>query len=76
MKLGDVIILDIGCIKDNYCVDMIRIVFYKEIFEKGREIFEIVFEVNKRVEVIVKLGVRFCDIDVVVCDYIIEKGYG
>ena len=76
VKPGDAIILDIGCIKDNYCADMTRTVFYKEIPEKGREIFEIVLEANKRAEAIVKPGVRFCDIDAAARDYITEKGYG
>ena len=76
VKPGDAIILDIGCIKDNYCSDMTRTVFYKEAPEKAREIFEIVLEANKRAISIVKPGVRFCDIDAAARDYITEKGYG
>lgn len=75
-KPGDTLILDIGCVKDYYCSDMTRTVFYKEIPEKGREIFEIVLEANKRAEAIIKPGVRFCDIDAAARDYITEKGYG
>ncbi|WP_027701511.1 M24 family metallopeptidase [Metaclostridioides mangenotii] len=75
-KPGDTVILDIGCVKNNYCSDMTRTVFYKEIPEKGREIFEIVLEANKRAISIIKPGVRFCDIDAAARDYITEKGYG
>ena len=75
-KPGDSIILDIGCVKDNYCSDMTRTVFYKEVPDKAREIFEIVLEANKRAIALVKPGVRFCDIDAAARDYITEKGYG
>ncbi|MDU5021977.1 MAG: M24 family metallopeptidase, partial [Clostridiales bacterium] len=76
VKVGDSIILDIGCVKDNYCSDMTRTVFYKEAPEKAKEIFEIVLEANKRAIALVKPGVRFCDIDAAARDYITEKGYG
>lgn len=76
LKVGDCIILDIGCKKDNYCSDMTRTVFYKEAPAKAREVFEIVLEANKRAISMVKPGVRFCDIDDAARSYITEKGYG
>ncbi len=76
VKEGDAIILDLGCIKDHYCSDMTRTVFYKSVPEKGKEIFDIVLEANKRAIEKVKPGVRFCDIDAAARDYITEKGYG
>lgn len=76
VKAGDAIILDIGCVKDNYCSDMTRTVFYKEAPEKAKEVFEIVLEANKRAIALVKPSVRFCDIDAAARDYITEKGYG
>ncbi|WGX75081.1 Xaa-Pro peptidase family protein [Paraclostridium bifermentans] len=76
VTVGDAIILDIGCVKDNYCSDMTRTVFYKEAPEKAKEVFEIVLEANKRAIALVKPGVRFCDIDAAARDYITEKGYG
>lgn len=76
VKAGDAIILDIGCVKDNYCSDMTRTVFYKEAPEKAKEVFEIVLEANKRAIALVEPGVRFCDIDAAARDYITEKGYG
>lgn len=76
IKPGDAVVLDMGCIKDNYCSDMTRTVFYKEVPEKGREIYEIVLEANKRAISLVKPGVRFCDIDNAAREYITEKGYG
>ncbi|RDY28235.1 aminopeptidase P family protein [Romboutsia weinsteinii] len=73
---GDAVIFDIGCIKDNYCSDMTRTVFYKNAPEKAKEVFEIVLEANKRAISLVKPGARFCDIDAAARDYITEKGYG
>lgn len=76
IKEGDSVILDIGCVKDSYCSDMTRTVFFKSVSEKGREIYEIVKEANLRAIATVKPGVRFCDIDAAARDYITEKGYG
>ena len=76
VKSGDAIIIDMGGIKDNYCSDMTRTVFWKQPSEKAREVFEIVLEAQKRGVAAVKPGVRFCDIDAACRDYITEKGYG
>lgn len=76
VKPGDAIIIDIGCKKDMYCSDMTRTVFWKEASEKGKEVFEIVLEANKRGIAACKPGARFCDIDAACRDYITEKGYG
>ncbi|MGL6106430.1 M24 family metallopeptidase [Romboutsia sp.] len=76
VKKGDAVIFDIGCVKDHYCSDMTRTIFYKEAPEKAKEVFNIVLEANKRAISLVKPGVRFCDIDLAARDYITEKGYG
>lgn len=39
VKPGDAIIIDMGGIKDNYCSDMTRTVFWKKPSEKAREVF-------------------------------------
>jgi Xaa-Pro dipeptidase len=76
VKEGDCVIIDIGCVKDSYCSDMTRTVFYKSVCDKSKEVFDIVLEANKRAISIVKPGVRFCDIDAAARDYIESKGYG
>ncbi|SNS73401.1 Xaa-Pro dipeptidase [Anaerovirgula multivorans] len=73
---GDSIILDIGCVKNSYCSDMTRTVFYKSASERFKEIFNIVLEANKRAIEMIKPGVRFCDIDFAARNYIDSKGYG
>lgn len=76
VKEGDSVVIDIGCVKNSYCSDMTRTVFYKSVSDHAREIYNIVLEANKRGIDKVKAGVRFCDIDAAARDYITEKGYG
>ena len=76
LKEGDSIIVDMGGIKDNYCSDMTRTVFWKQPSKKAREVFEIVLEAQKRAVALVKPGIKFCEIDAACRDYITEKGYG
>lgn len=76
VKEGDSVIIDIGCVKDSYCSDMTRTVFYKYASEKGKEIYNIVLEANKKAIEIVKPGVRFCDIDAAARNHIEAAGYG
>lgn len=76
LKAGDCIVIDMGCRHNNYCSDMTRTFFYKEVSEKHREVYETVLEANKRAIMTVKPGVRFCDVDKAARNYITEKGYG
>lgn len=73
---GDSVILDIGCVKDGYCSDMTRTVFYGEPSEKAREVYNIVLEAQLRGIAAVKPGATFADVDNACRDYITEKGYG
>ncbi|KZL92092.1 M24 family metallopeptidase [Clostridium magnum] len=76
VKPGDSIIIDIGCVKDSYCSDMTRTVFYKYASDKAKEVFNIVLEANKKAIDMVKAGVRFCDIDAAARNHIDAHGYG
>lgn len=76
LKEGDSIIIDIGCLKDSYCSDMTRTVFYKKVSDKAKEIYDTVREANEKAIAIVKPGVKFSDIDSAARDYIESKGYG
>lgn len=75
-RTGDSIVIDIGCIKDHYCSDMTRTVFFKEVPKKLKEIYNIVLEANKTAIEIIKPGVRFSDIDKAARDVIEKAGYG
>lgn len=76
LKPGDCLLIDIGCVKDRYCSDMTRTVYYGEPSEKAKEIYEIVLEANLRGIEAAKPGAKFCDVDLAARNYIEEKGYG
>ena len=73
---GDVVLFDVGCIKDNYCSDMTRTFFYKTVSDKQREVYEIVKNANIAGEAAMKPGNRYCDADEAARKLISEKGYG
>lgn len=76
LKDGEAVTMDIGCIKDSYCSDMTRTVFYKYVPENSKKVYNTVLEANKRGIEAVKPGIRFCNIDKIVRDYIEDAGYG
>ncbi|MBO1264987.1 aminopeptidase P family protein [Proteiniclasticum sp. SCR006] len=76
LKEGDSVILDIGCRKDNYASDMTRTVFYMEVDEKAKEVYETVLEANRKAIDKVKPGMKFSEIDQAARAVIEEKGYG
>lgn len=76
VKESDSVIIDIGCIKDSYCSDITRTVFYKKVSDEAAKIYNTVLEANKRAIDKVKPGTRFCDIDAAARDYIENAGYG
>jgi len=69
-------VIDIGCIKDSYCSDMTRTVFYREVSEKHKEIYNIVLEANRKAIEVIKPGIRFCDVDMTARKVIEDAGYG
>ena len=76
LKEGDCIVIDIGFIKDNYCSDMTRTVFYKYVSDFDKKIYDIVLEANLRAIDKVKSNTSFSQIDLAARDYIKENGYG
>lgn len=73
---GDVVLFDVGCIKDGYCSDMTRTFFYKHVTEKQRVVYEIVKNANFAGEAAMGPGKRFCDADAAARNLITEAGYG
>ncbi len=76
LKKGDCVLLDVGCIKDGYCADMTRTVFFGEVSDQNREVYEIVKKAQEAALAMIKPGVRFCDVDKTARDIITEAGYG
>lgn len=75
LKPGDSIIIDMGGAYKGYCSDMTRTVFYKEVSDEKRRVYDLVRKANEAAEAMIKPGVRLCDIDKVARDIIAEGGF-
>ncbi len=73
---GDVVLFDVGCIKDGYCSDMTRTFCYQEVTDKNKEIYELVRRANEAAIAKIKPGVPLCELDRTARDIISEAGYG
>ncbi len=75
LKPGDSIIIDMGGAYQGYCSDMTRTVFYKEVSDEKRRVYNLVKKANETAEAMIKPGVKLCDIDKVARDIIAEGGF-
>ena len=76
IKSGDSIVIDMGCIYQGYCSDMTRTVFYQEVSNKARVVYELVKKANQAAIAMIEPGVLLSDIDKCARDIISEAGYG
>ena len=76
LKEGDVVLFDIGCIKDGYCSDMTRSFYFGSVSDAHREIYETVRAANEAAIAKVRPGVPLKELDLAARDLITEKGYG
>ncbi len=76
IKAGDVVLFDVGCVKDGYCSDMTRTFFYKSVTDEQRKVYEIVKNANQAGEAEMAPGKRFCDADNAARSLIANEGYG
>ncbi|RKD23609.1 Xaa-Pro dipeptidase [Caminicella sporogenes DSM 14501] len=76
LKENSCIIIDIGCIKDDYASDMTRSLFYGKPDEEYKKIYDLVYKANKAAIEAVKPGVKFSDIDRAARKVIEDGGYG
>lgn len=75
-KVGDSVVIDIGCRYKGYCSDMTRTVFYGEPDEASRRVYETVKEAQLAAIAQVKPGVTFASIDQAARSVIEQAGYG
>lgn len=73
---GQSVLIDMGCIQDNYCSDMTRTFFTAPPTPEHRRVYELVRRANEAAEAIIRPGVRLCDIDKAARDIITQGGYG
>ena len=76
LKEGDVVLFDIGCIKDGYCSDMTRSFFFGSVSDAHREVYETVRAANEAAIARVRPGVPLKELDLAARDLITAKGYG
>lgn len=76
LKKGDIVLLDIGVKKQNYCSDMTRTVFFGPPNQKLKEIYLLVQEAQKRALDKCCVGASFSEIDRAARTFLEEKGYG
>lgn len=63
LTAGDMVLLDIGCKKDDYCSDMTRTFFTAEPTAEQRRVYELVRQANQNAEAFIHVGARLCEID-------------
>ena len=76
LQEGDVILFDIGCMKDGYCSDMTRSFYFRTVSDTHREVYETVKAANEAAIAKVKPGIPLKELDLAARDLITDKGYG
>ena len=76
LRQGDVVTFDIGCRRDGYCSDMTRTVFLGRASDDLRQVYQIVFEAQRRALSGIRPGAKSADVDALARDYIKSQGYG
>lgn len=76
LRPGDAVLLDLVCPINGYWCDMTRTVFYRQVSDAHRRVYETVRRAQQAGIDFVRPGVRMCDIDRAVRRVIEEAGYG
>ena len=71
---GDMVTIDFGCYYKGYVSDMTRTFAVGDPGEQMKEIYEIVYQANKKVNEVAKAGMTGAELDAIARDYIAEKG--
>ncbi len=73
---GDMVTFDIGCFYKGYSSDLTRTLAFGEPSEKMKEIYQVVYDAQKKAVQAAKAGMTGKELDSITRDYITEKGYG
>lgn len=76
IKHGDSVIIDMGGVKDFYCSDMTRTIFFGAPKDEYKKIYNIVLEANLKGIEAVKPGNKLSDVDKAARSVIEKAGYG
>ncbi|MBP2025807.1 M24 family metallopeptidase [Peptoniphilus stercorisuis] len=75
-EIGDSIVVDMGCRYLDYCSDMTRTFFYKEVSDEDKKVYDTVLLANLKAIEKIKPGELLSNIDKAARDVIEEAGYG
>lgn len=73
---GDAVVMDFGCIADNYCSDTTRTIVVGKASEKYKKIHEILRQAQQLAIDKVKPGIKACEVDFAARKHITDNGYG
>jgi Xaa-Pro aminopeptidase len=76
LQEGDALVMDFGCLLDNYCSDMTRTIFIGEAPDKFKSVYGILKRAQQYAIESVKPGVKASQVDFAARKYITDKGYG
>jgi Xaa-Pro aminopeptidase len=76
LKRGDIVVIDIGCVWEEYFSDMTRTVAYGEPDPEARRVYEIVYAAHRAAFETIKPGVPCEAVDAAARRVITEAGYG
>lgn len=76
LQAGDAVVMDFGCILDNYCSDTTRTIVVGQASDKYKSIYAILKKAQQLAIDKVKPGVKACEVDFAARKYITDKGYG
>ena len=76
LKRGDSVVMDIFIPIGRYWCDMTRTVFFGEVSEEGRKVYETVRAANEAAEAMIRPGIPMKDIDAAARKVITDAGYG
>ncbi|QRN86545.1 aminopeptidase P family protein [Clostridia bacterium] len=76
LHVGDLVVMDFGCIYDYYCSDMTRTIGIGPLSEKQQEIYGIVKDAQQKALEAVRAGVMASTLDEIAREQIQEAGYG
>ncbi|OGO79438.1 MAG: hypothetical protein A2Y23_06935 [Clostridiales bacterium GWB2_37_7] len=76
LQEGDSLVMDFGCVMDNYCSDMTRTIVIGQASDKFKSVYAILKRAQQNAIDKVKPGVKASEVDYAARKYISDKGYG
>lgn len=73
---GAPVVIDIGCVLDDYCSDMTRTFCLGEPSSRYLEVWNLVLQAQEAAEAVIRAGTRGVETDAAARDLIVEAGYG